>query len=129
MRHFHQDFVGRHLVVWSDHRPLVDSFQNPDLQKNDPIALAQMAEIGMFTHDIRFIEGKANVCADMLSRPHGVKLGEAYLIPDHISAVGKNSVGKNRSVGQNSVGENSSSPLTDEVALETFSAENIQKYQ
>ena len=69
MRYFHHDFVGRHIVIWSDHRPLVDSFKNPELQKNDPIALAQMTEIGQFSHDIRFIEGKANVCADMLSRP------------------------------------------------------------
>ena len=58
MRYFHQDFVSRHLVIWSDHQPLVDSFKSPDLQKNDPVALAQMAEIGQFSHDIRFIEGK-----------------------------------------------------------------------
>ena len=74
MRYFNQDFVGPHLVIWSDHRPLCDSFKNPDLQKNDPIALAQMSEIGQFSHDIRFIEGKANICADMLSRPFDVPL-------------------------------------------------------
>ena len=74
MRYFHQDFMGPYLVIWSDHRPLCDSFKNPDLQKNDPIALAQMSEIGQFSHNIRFIEGKANICADMLSRPFDVPL-------------------------------------------------------
>ena len=116
MRFFHDDFIGRHLVVWTDHRPVCDSFVNPDLQKNDPVALAQMAEIGQFTHDVRFIEGKSNITADLLSRPWDVPLGEAYIVsdsiePDHYSS------------------EHISSICTDNVSLETFSADLIQKEQ
>ena len=35
-------------------------------------------EITQFTSGIRFIEGKANIVADWLSRPPGVPLGKAY---------------------------------------------------
>ena len=82
-----------------------------------------MAEIGQFTNDIRFIEGKANICADMLSRPFNVPLGDAYQLPDPIAAVGHSSVAEKVA------------PLAidaidlDEVSLETFSPENIEKEQ
>ena len=131
MRHFHQDFVGRHLVVWTDHRPLVDSFLNPDLQKNDPVALSQMAEIGQFTHDIRFIEGKSNICADMLSRPFNIPLGEAYRMPEQIATVGQVAVGKNSSPSDRIESGKISltTPSVDEVSLETLSAESIEMEQ
>ena len=64
-----------------------------------------MAEIGQFTHDIRFIEGKSNVCADTLSRPLETPLGEAYVIPENIASV------------------------QEEVTLETFSPEVIAREQ
>ena len=64
-----------------------------------------MAEIGQFTHDIRFIEGKSNICADTLSRPIDVPLGEAYAIPEQIASV------------------------QEEVVLETFSPEVIRQQQ
>ena len=40
-------------------------------------------EITQFTSDIRFIEGKANIVADWLSRPPGVPLGKAYDIKEN----------------------------------------------
>ena len=73
-------------MIWSDHRPLVNSFKNQELQKNDPVALAQMVEIGQFSNNIRFIQGKANICADLLSRPFDVPLGEAYKMPETITS-------------------------------------------
>ena len=87
MRHFHSDYWGRHLVVYSDHRPIIESFKNPDLQLHDPITLNWLNEIGMHTYDIRHIEGKLNVCADQLSRQVGTPLGEAYKMPEAIAAL------------------------------------------
>ena len=78
MRHFHQEYWGRHLVIWTDHRPICESFKNPDLQLYDPITINWMNEIGMHSHDIRYIEAKKNVFADTLSRPSNVPLGDAY---------------------------------------------------
>ena len=78
MRHFHEDFWGKHLVVWTDHRPICESFKNPDLQLHDHIAMNWLNEIGMHTYDIRHIAGKKNACSDLLSRPKDVPLGDAY---------------------------------------------------
>ena len=74
-----------------------------------------MTEIGQFTHDIRFIEGKANVFADMLSRPFDVPIGEAYKMPETITTIGSDT--------------QVSALSLNEVSLETFSAENLQKEQ
>ena len=78
MRHFHSDYWGRHIVIWTDHRPICDSFKNPDLQLYDPITINWMNEIGMHSHDVRYLPGKSNVFADTLSRPQNCPLGDAY---------------------------------------------------
>ena len=87
MRYFHSDYWGKHLVIWTDHRPICESFKNPDLQLYDPITINWMNEIGMHTHDIRYVEAKNNVLADALSRPHDVPLGEAYKTPETIHSI------------------------------------------
>ena len=83
-----------------------------------------MSMIGQFSHNIRFIEGKANICADMLSRPFDVPLGEAYLMPEHIASLGKLSAEQIASISNQISAIN-----LDEVSLETFSAQNLEKEQ
>ena len=69
MSHFNEDFNGRHLIIFSDHRPLVGSFSNNDLQSHDPLAQNAINEIAQFTSDLRFKSGKSIPIADWLSRP------------------------------------------------------------
>ena len=80
MRHFNKDFAGRHLVVFTDHRPLVCSFQSPDLQAHDPQALNAINEIAQFTSDIRYKPGKLIPIADWLSRPDSCPIGTSYAL-------------------------------------------------
>ena len=78
MRVFNEYFNGRDLIIWTDHRPIINSFKNQDLQAHDPIALNALNEIGMFTSDVRYKEGKKILVADWLSRPKGCPIGKAY---------------------------------------------------
>ena len=78
MRHFNADFNGRHLIIFSDHRPIINCFQNADPQPHDAIALNAINEIGQWTHDVRFKAGREIKIADWLSRPHNCPIGTAY---------------------------------------------------
>ena len=80
MRHFHTQTEGRHVTVYTDHKPILGAFKSPNGQAYDPIAANHLAEISQFTTDIRYIDGKANVVADWLSRPPGVPLGKSYTV-------------------------------------------------
>ena len=75
MRHFHDLFDGRDLIVFSDHKPLVHAFKHQDPQLHDPIALRAINEIGMYTSDVRYKEGKDLIVPDLLSRPPGCPIG------------------------------------------------------
>ena len=76
MRHFNEDFNGRRLIIFSDHRPLIGTFDSNDLQAHDPLAQNAINEISQFTSDIRFKPGKEIPVADWLSRPEGRPIGE-----------------------------------------------------
>ena len=78
VRHFLEDINGRHFTIFSDHRPLIESFKSNNLQENDPVAFRALQEIGMFTRDVRHIEGEKNVFADFLSRIEPAKLGDVH---------------------------------------------------
>ena len=78
MRYFNKDFNGRHLIVFSDHRPILGSFAKPELQAHDPISLNAINEISQFTSDIRYKEGRKILIADWLSRPSNVPIGKCY---------------------------------------------------
>ena len=68
MRHFNQDIQGRNLAIYTDHRPLLGSFQRPELQQHDPVVVNAINEIAQFTTDIRFKSGARIPVADWLSR-------------------------------------------------------------
>ena len=71
VRHFRHLLEGRPFTIYTDHQSLVPSMS----KKTDaPTARQrnQLAEISEYTTDIRYLEGKANVVADALSRPNGI---------------------------------------------------------
>ena len=68
VRHFLKDFNGRRICIFTDHRPLIGSFQSQDLQQYDPQALNAINEISQHTTDIRHKPGRDIPVADWLSR-------------------------------------------------------------
>ena len=79
MRHFKAETDGKHVVIYSDHRPLISAFQNPSLV-HDPVATNQIMEVSMYSNDVRFISGRDNAVADSLSRPEGTPMGSNYTL-------------------------------------------------
>ena len=69
VRHFRHILEGRPFTLFTDHQSLVPSMR----KKTDPQTIRQtyqLACISEFTTDIRYLQGKANVVADALSRPN-----------------------------------------------------------
>lgn len=64
---FRHIFEGRHITIFTDHKPLLHAFkQNPD--KATPWQFRRLDLIGQFTTDIQHVSGESNVVADTLSR-------------------------------------------------------------
>ena len=68
-RYFHKEFGGKEPILFTDHRALIGSLQNPNLQTHDPIAHNQIIELGQWTTDIRYLQARSNPVSDFLSRP------------------------------------------------------------
>ena len=69
VRHFKHMLEGRPFTLFTDHQSLVPSMR----KKSDPQTIRQtyqLACISEYTTDIRYLQGKANVVADALSRPN-----------------------------------------------------------
>ena len=81
LRHFNVEIAGRHCIIYTDHRPLVDAFVSSETQHYDPIAYNHIMEISNFTSDVRFLSGSMNNVADILSRPGPDKMGKVYQLP------------------------------------------------
>ena len=77
MRYFNSEFNGRHLIVFSDHLPIIGSMKSNDHQCHDPQALNALNEISQWTSDVRHKSGKSIPVADWLSRPEG-RIPSAY---------------------------------------------------
>ena len=72
IRHFVDDINGRRVILYTDHEPLLGSWNNPNLQSHDPIALNAINEIAQWTSDVRHKSRKDLVVPDLLSRPFSV---------------------------------------------------------
>ena len=90
------------------HRPLISAFKS-NSQKHDAVALNHIQEICQWSQDIRFLAGKRNTVADLLSRPSDVPLGTAYQV-DPVDAVQQAQTGPDR---QHEAGQHESD---DEIA-------------
>lgn len=67
IKHFRYLLEGRKFTIYTDHKPLIYAF----VQKTDtasPRQIRQLDFISQFTTNIRHIEGKDNIVADLLSR-------------------------------------------------------------
>ena len=67
-RHFRDWIEGRAFTLYTDHQSLVPSIH----KKTDPQTIRQQYQlscISEYTTDIRYVQGKANLVADALSRP------------------------------------------------------------
>ena len=65
--HFHHMVGGRALILYTDHNSLVPAIR----KKSEPHTARQTYQLGNiaeYTTDLQYIEGKANVVADALSR-------------------------------------------------------------
>ena len=82
IRHFINEINGRHLVVYSDHLPLISAFKNPSSMPFDPVALNQLNEVGTWTQDVRYLPGRDNCVAGAMSRPPDVMGTGSTVSPD-----------------------------------------------
>ena len=80
IRHFINEINGRRLTIFTDHKPILGSWNNPDLQMHDSIAMNAINEIAQWTSDIRHKPGKDLVVPDLLSRPF--KVPKAYQVKE-----------------------------------------------
>lgn len=67
VRHFRHQLEGRSFHIYTDHKPLVYAFRQ-SLDKASPRQYRHLDFIGQFCTDIRHVDGKENVTADLLSR-------------------------------------------------------------
>ena len=77
IRHFIDLINGRSLTVFTDHRPILGSWKNTNLQAHDSVALNAINEIAQWTN-IQYKPGKDLIVPDLLSRPFGV--AKAYQV-------------------------------------------------
>lgn len=80
IRHFRHMVEGQSFTLYTDHQSLVPALY----KKTEPQTARQtyqLSAIAEFTTDIRYLEGKANVVADALSRPNEVRDEETVIEP------------------------------------------------
>ena len=69
IRHFIDQINGRRLIIFSDHKPILGSWKNPDLQAHDNVAMNAINEIAQWTSEIYHKPGKDLIVPDLMSRP------------------------------------------------------------
>ena len=120
VRHFKHMLEGRKFTLYTDHASLVPSMA----KKSDPQTIRQtyqLACISEYTTDIRYLQGKANVVADALSRPNEEALGiNSVLQSARQDAVPKSSVDAAHPAAYGSVGPESSAFLNNTTSGLSF---------
>ena len=128
LRHFINEINGRRLVVYSDHKPLIGTWQNPNLQEHDTVALNAINEIAQWVDEIRHKPGRDLLVPDLLSRPPQ-NLAKAYRMPDKLDP--KSTVLDPKSTGTSPqyVAPESTLAALEEVAINVISPAQIAKDQ
>merc|ERR1712155_65877 len=54
IRHFIAEIDGRHVVLYTDHRPLLSAFKSNSM-RHDVVAQNHIQEISQWTQDVRFV--------------------------------------------------------------------------
>ena len=83
VRHFRHMIEGQSFTIYTDQQALVPSLH----KKSDPLTARQAYQlscIAEFSTDIRYLEGKANVVADALSRPNGLDVNSILGTQTHL---------------------------------------------
>lgn len=68
IKYFQNMVEGRHLIIYTDHKPLTFMFKKSNSDNELPRRVRQILYISEFSTDIRHIDGDKNVVADTLSR-------------------------------------------------------------
>lgn len=66
--HFKHQIEGRHVTLFTDHKPLMSAYHSPNQLKSDK----QQRHLSLVTElvaDMKYIRGDKNIVADCLSRP------------------------------------------------------------
>ena len=84
IRHFRDMVEGRAFTLYTDHQSLIPSLS----KKTDPQTARQTYQlscISEYTTDIRYVQGKANLVADALSRPNEVIADISSISQPHLN--------------------------------------------
>ena len=78
--HFRDLIEGRHVTLFTDHKPLVTAFHSPHAAKSDR-QQRHWCVVTEYIADVQFIRGADNVVADCLSRPVNAVTVDACDLP------------------------------------------------
>lgn len=91
VKHFRKTFEGRHLVIFTDHKPLTFVMSKTNQNSETQRRTRQLLFISEFTTDIRHVSGKQNIVADTLSRIETISCPSTINYTDIASAQEKDS--------------------------------------
>lgn len=91
VKHFRKIFEGRHLIIFTDHKPLTYVMSKTQSNSETQRRTRQLLFISEFTTDIRHVSGKDNIVADTLSRIESITFPSAINYNDIASAQDKDS--------------------------------------
>jgi hypothetical protein len=86
LKHFRKTFEGRHLIIFTDHKPLTYAMSKTQTANETPRRTRQLSFISEFTTDIRHISGKDNIVADALSRIETISCPQTITYADIAAA-------------------------------------------
>lgn len=78
--HFKPQIEGRHVTLFTDHKPLMGAYKKPNLLKSDK-QQRHLSLISEYVADVSYIRGNQNTVADCLSRPTNAVTVDLYDLP------------------------------------------------